>query len=306
MRANAFFSLATALAGFVLALACGDTATEPAAKGDGNEPQAERAQAALSTLDLATTTSVRDSGLLDALLPEFEAKTGIHVRVIAVGTGAALRMGVEGNADVLLTHAPISEQELVDSGVALKRVPFMENFFVIAGPEEDPAGIRNAVSVRDAYQRLAATESPYVSRDDDSGTHKCEVALMRAADLDAESSWPGFARTGAGMGLTLQVAGERRAYVLSDIGTFLAFRERIGLVVLSSDSADLRNVYAVLRIDPARFADRATPINGAGAVALESFLTSADTQQRIAEFGRDRFGRSLFTPLWATVATGSE
>ena len=306
MRSASLFNLAMVACFLTLTFGCGDDASELAEKRDRVAPKGGSAPAAQATLDLATTTSLRDSGILAALLPEFEERTGIRVRVIAVGTGAALRMGAEGNADVLLTHAQAAEQELVDSGAVLARVPFMENFFVIAGPEEDPAGIRAATSAPDAYRKLAATESPYVSRADDSGTHKREIALMRKAGVDTESRWPGLARTGTGMGFTLQVAGERRAYVLSDIATFLAFQERIDLVVLSRNSADLRNVYAVLRVDPARFAERATPINGAGALALESFLTNGETQRRIAEFGKERFGRPLFAPLLATTASGSE
>jgi len=243
---------------------------------------------------LATTTSVRDSGLLDTLLPVFQERTGISVRVVAVGSGAALRMGSDGNADVLLTHAPEGEQALVESGAALSRQPFMENYFVIAGPAEDPAGVREAGSAAEAYRRIAAYPAPYVSRGDDSGTHRRERALLAEAGLDAAGGWPGFASTGAGMGITLQVAGERRAYVLSDLGTFLAFEKRTGLVALSKPSPSLRNVYSVLRIDPARFAGR---INAEGAEQLAEFMVSADTQRRIAAFGRERLGRPLFQPL---------
>lgn len=245
---------------------------------------------------LATTTSVRDSGLLDTLLPDFRERTGIRVRVVAVGSGAALRMGAEGNADVLITHAPPAEEELVASGAALARRPFMENHFTIAGPPEDPAGVREAGSAAEALRRIAAKPAPFVSRGDDSGTHRREKALFAAAGLDADQRWEGFTRTGAGMGITLQVAGERRAYVLSDIGTFLAFRERIGLVELSKPSDELRNVYSVLRIDPQRFEGR---IHAAGAERFEAFLFEADTQRRIGEFGRERYGRSLFRPLAA-------
>ncbi len=201
-----------------------------------------RAEPAASLL-LATTTSVRDSGLLEALLPDFTGETGVRVRVVAVGSGAALRMGAEGNADVLLTHAPPGEEELVASGAVVARTPFMENHFVIAGPEQDPAGVRAASGPSDAYRRLAESSAPYVSRGDDSGTHRREQALMREAGLDPAGGWPGFRRTGSGMGLTLQVAGEKRAYVLSDIGTFLAFRDRTGLVALSKPDPELRNVY---------------------------------------------------------------
>jgi tungstate transport system substrate-binding protein len=246
------------------------------------------------SLLLATTTSVRDSGLLDALLPVFAERTGITVQVVAVGTGAALRMGREGNADVLVTHAEAGELELVAAGAALGRTPFLENHFVIAGPPEDPARVAEASDPADAYRRIAAAPAPYVSRGDDSGTHRREKALLAEAGLAQAGAWPGFAETGSGMGLTLQVAGERRAYVLSDIGTFLAYRERTGLVQHSRTHPSLRNVYAVLRIDPARFPGR---VRGEAAKRFEAFLTEDDTQRRIGEYGRERFGAALFTPL---------
>lgn len=243
---------------------------------------------------LATTTSVRDSGLLDTLLPVFRERTGIRVQVVAVGTGAALRMGRDGNADVLLTHAPSAERALVASGEVLERRPFMENHFVIAGPPADPARVASANSPEEAFRRIAALPAPYVSRGDDSGTHKREVALLEAAGLPRRGGWKGFARTGSGMGLALQVAGERRAYVLSDIGTFLAFESRTELAGLSKHSPGLRNVYSVLRIDPDRFEGR---IEARGAQEFADFLIEPDTQRRIAAYGRERFGRPLFRPL---------
>jgi tungstate transport system substrate-binding protein len=219
-------------------------------------PGAAAGDATVDILDLATTTSVRDSGLLDHLLPAFEERSGLDVRVIAVGTGAALRMGNEGNADVLLTHAPSAEEKLVASRAVVSRKPFMENFFVIAGPPEDLAGVANATSAADAYAKLARTNAPYVSRSDDSGTHKREVALMRSAGIDPADPWPGVARTGSGMGLTLQVAGERRAYVLSDIGTYLAFAKRIGLEPHTGTDPELRNIYSVMRVNRDPLPDR--------------------------------------------------
>jgi tungstate transport system substrate-binding protein len=243
---------------------------------------------------LATTTSVQDSGLLDTLVPVFLERTGIRVRVVAVGSGAALRMGADGNADVLLTHAPEGEETLVASGAALARRPFMENHFVIAGPAEDPADVRGAVSAADAYRRIAASGAAYVSRGDDSGTHRREKALLREAGLGTEDGWPGFASSGSGMGGTLQVAGERRAYILTDLGTFLAFARRVDLEALSEPTPELRNVYSVLRIDPERFAGR---INAEGAQRFEAFLLDPDTQRRIGAFGRERHGRPLFRPL---------
>jgi tungstate transport system substrate-binding protein len=243
---------------------------------------------------LATTTSVRDSGLLEALLPEFTRRTGIEVRVIAVGSGAALRMGRQGDADMLLTHAPTAEQLLVDAGIVRRRTPFMENHFVIAGPAADPAGIKAISTPEAALRAIARSQAAWVSRADDSGTHKREVALWEAAGLSPEASWEGLLHTGSGMGLSLQVAGEKRAYILTDIGTFLAFRERVDLVSLSTASESLRNVYSLLQLDASNF-DHA--LKTGQAEALERYLLSTDTQQRIGIFGQQRFGRAVFVPL---------
>ena len=244
-------------------------------------------------LILATTTSVRDTGLLDLLLPRFEAQAGVRVKALAVGSGAALRMGAEGNADVLVTHAPEGEEALLREGRVASRDPFMENFFVLAGPPADPAGVRDAAGAADALRRIAAAPAPYASRGDDSGTHQREQALLREAGLDAAGGWPGFVRTGSGMGQTLLVAGERRAYALSDVATFLAFQERTGLVALSRREPSLRNVYSVLVVKPA-------------GRALAEFLLAPATQREIAEFGRERFGEPLFTPLRPTAEAGAQ
>ena len=247
-------------------------------------------------LVLATTTSVQDSGLLDALLPAFSEETGIRVQVVAVGTGAALRMGREGNADALLTHAPEAERELVREGATAARLPLWENHFVIAGPEDDPAGVAEAATAIEAMKRIRRSAARFVSRGDDSGTHKRERALWRAAGVDPEDTWEGHASTGSGMGLTLQVAGERRAYVLSDVATFLAFRERTDLVELSGPDPALRNVYSLLRVRPERFPEG---VRGDLAEALERYLVRPDVAERVASFGLDRFGRSLFRPIAA-------
>lgn len=247
------------------------------------------------TLLLATTTSVRDTGLLDLLLPKFAAETGIRVKPIAVGTGAALRMGAEGNVDVLLTHAPDAEKKLVRSGALVDRQPFMENFFVIVGPPKDPAGVGEALNAADAYRRIASAEAAYLSRGDDSGTHKRERALLRAAKLDPAGGWPGFSQTGTGMGRTLQVANERLSYTLSDIGTYLAYEERLTIRSLSKPDPELRNVYSVLRVNAKRFERK---IHVDGAKRLADFLVREDTQATIGAFGVERFRRPLFTPLF--------
>jgi tungstate transport system substrate-binding protein len=242
---------------------------------------------------LVTTTSVRDTGLLGALLLVFEEQTGVRAQVIAVGSGAALRMGRDGNADVLLTHAPEGEKKLVASGAAVSRTPIMENYFVIAGPPEDPAGVRDASLPADAIRQIADGSARFASRGDDSGTHRREVALFEEAGLDPEARWSGFLSSGAGMGQTLQIAGEKRAYVLSDIGTFLAFRERIELESLSKPAPSLRNVYSVLRVNP----NRLDPVRAKRAEQFETFVLDPETQRQIADFGRERFGRPLFEPL---------
>jgi len=247
---------------------------------------------------LATTTSVQDSGLFDELLPLFTERTGIRVNLVAVGSGAALRMGAEGNADVLVTHAPQAEQELLLTGALASRRPFMENDFLIAGPPEDPAGVAGAGSASEALRRIAAAGAPFVSRGDDSGTHRRESELLRAAGLDPEAPWPGVLRTGSGMGLALQVAGERRAYVLADLGTFLALQGRTGLAELSRPAPDLRNLYSVLRVSPERFPE----VNARGARDFEAFLLAPEAQGRIARFGSERLGRPLFRALRAAEA----
>jgi tungstate transport system substrate-binding protein len=245
---------------------------------------------------LATTTSVQDSGLLDALLPHFMKQSGIRVRVVAVGTGAALRMGAEGNADLLLTHAPSAERALVDDGISTRRIEFMENHFVLAGPVADPAGVGDAADILHALRGIREAGAPFISRADDSGTNKKEKALLRAAGLDPKERWPALTRTGSGMGLSLQVAGQRSAYILSDIGTFLAFREKTGLVILSKPEPALRNVYSVLLLDTERF----PKLHGPEAKALAAFFGQPEIQALIADYGRERFGRALFQPIGFT------
>ncbi len=252
------------------------------------------ADAPARPLLLATTTSVQESGLLDALLPEFTRTEGFVVRVIAVGSGAAIEMARKGDVDVVLAHSPAAEEALVRDDIAARRTPLMENYFVLAGPPEDPAEVAQAESPEAAMGRIFARKAAFVSRADRSGTHVKEQSLFEAAGVDPAARWPGRVETGSGMGGSLLVAGEKRAYILSDIGTFLAFRDRIGLVVLSKPAPSLRNVYSILPLDPSRFE---RPLESEGAAALERYLASPAVQRRIRDFGRDRFGESLFSPL---------
>lgn len=250
---------------------------------------------------IATTTSLQESGLLDAILPGFADRSGYATRVVAVGSGAALEMGRKGDVDVVLAHSPADEEALVESGAARSRTPIMENYFVIVGPKDDPVGVAAAKSPEDAFARIERLRPPFVSRADGSGTHTKEKALFTAAGADPAIHWPGYVETGSGMGQSLLIAGEKRAYILSDIGTFLAFRDRIGLVVLSKHAESLRNVYSILQLDPARFE---RPIEVEGAKALERYLLSPEVQARIQAFGVDRFGEPLFVPLRVATDPG--
>lgn len=253
------------------------------------------ATAAPEEVILATTTSVRDSGLLDVLLPVFQKKTGLTVKLIAVGSGAAIQMARDGNADLVLSHAPEAEEKLVADGFALERRPMAENYFLLAGPPDDPAKVREAASAVDAMKRIAAAQAPYASRADESGTHQRERALLEAAGLDPEVRWPLMIRTGSGMGATLQVAAERRAYVLTDSGTFRSLRAHLDLVPLTGPDSALRNVYSVLRVAPGKFA--AGQIHAGVATKLADHLLSAETREVIQRFGAEGDDGPLFTPL---------
>lgn len=242
-------------------------------------------------LILATTTSTQDSGLLDVLIPPFEAQTGYKVQTVAVGTGQALQMGEEGNADVLLVHAPSSEVAFMEAGNGKDRFLVMHNDFIIVGPANDPAGISNVDSVIEALTRIYNSGSTFISRGDDSGTHKKELALWKSAALDpAGQAW--HLETGQGMGATLTVASEKGAYTLTDRATYLAQRENLQLEILLEGDPPLLNVYHVITVNP----DKWPKVNYEGALAFANFMTDPATQAVIAEFGLDKFGQPLFVP----------
>jgi tungstate transport system substrate-binding protein len=242
------------------------------------------------TLILATTTSTQDSGLLDVLIPRFEEESGIEVKVIAVGSGAALRMASRGDADAVLVHAPAAERPYVEAGDLVDGRGVMHNDFVIVGPSADPAGVRRLTSIDDVMRALA-TRATFVSRGDDSGTHSQEMALWAAARVDP----PSIARreeTGQGMGATLNVADQKRAYALSDRATYLSLRQRLDLAILFQGDASLRNVYHVYAVNPAKHSH----VKHDAARSFIDFLVSRPVQEAIAAFKRDEFGESLFFP----------
>ena len=242
---------------------------------------------------LATTTSTRDAGLLDSLLPLFERQTGYHVKVIAVGSGQALALGRRGDADVVLSHAPGAERPLADSGFLLRRRLVMHNDFLVVGPASDPAGLRGMSDAVAALRRLAAAGVTFVSRGDQSGTNLLELRLWKLAALDPAATgsvW--YVDAGQGMAATLMMADEKRGYTITDRATYLAWRDRVQLVPLAEGDPVLYNVYHVMEVNP-RNAPR---VNAQGARALADWLVAPETQRLIGAFGTSRFGQSLFVP----------
>lgn len=242
---------------------------------------------------LATTTSTQDSGLLDVLLPVFQRETGYVVKTIAVGSGQAIAMARRGEADVLLVHSPDDEERLVAEGYAIDRRPVMHNDFVIVGSASDPARIRQGRTSAEAFRRIAQSESLFLSRGDGSGTHTRELKIWKMADIEPEGRrW--YQQTGLGMGETLNVAAEKKAYTLTDRGTYLALdaRRRLGLEVFVQGEPFLLNVYHVMTVNPERW----PKVNLRGARAFADFLVSRKAQDLIGNFGRDRYGSPLFFP----------
>ncbi len=245
---------------------------------------------------LATTTSTQDTGLLDVLIPAFERASGLSVKTIAVGTGAALIMGEKGDADVLLVHAPKAEEQYMADGRGLERDLVMHNRFIIVGPASDPAHVHDATSAADAFKRIAAADVPFVSRADDSGTNKKELELWKIAGVLPRGAR--YISSGSGMADTLHIASQKDAYTLTDDGTYLAQRATLDLTSELDDAADLKNVYHVIVVKPI-----AGHINNqSGGEAFAKYLISADGQRLIGSFGQARFGRPLFAADAQTAA----
>jgi tungstate transport system substrate-binding protein len=243
-------------------------------------------------LILATTTSTQDSGLLDVLIPLFETELGYTVQTVAVGSGQAMKMGEEGNADVLLVHAPASEVTFMESGFGKDRALVMHNDFIIIGPASDPAGIKG-MAVADALKAIVAGSSTFISRGDESGTHKAELALWKKAEFDPQAATPAwYLETGQGMGASLTVASEKAAYVLTDRATYLANKDNLQLDILVEGDQSLLNVYHVITVNPAKW----EKVNFDGAMAFLKFMIEPSTQDAIGQFGVDKYGQPLFYP----------
>lgn len=255
-----------------LAAGCGEKAARPPAV----------------KLRLATTTSTDNSGLLQVLLPPFEERCNVKVEVIATGTGKALALGRNGDVDVLMVHAPAAELKFVEEGFGVNRRPFMHNDFIILGPREDPAGVKGLKEAAAAFRTIAQKEVAFVSRGDDSGTHRKEMALWALAGAKPSGRW--YLAVGQGMGATLTIADEKRAYTLSDRGTYLAMREKIKLEVLGEGDAALHNPYAIMAVNPARWPS----VKYREALMLIAWVTSPEGQQIIGGF--KKHGQRLFYP----------
>src|SRR5437899_11240559 len=240
---------------------------------------------------LATTTSTQDSGLLDVLVPLFEKQTGYSVKTIAVGTGQALALAARGEADVVLAHAPGLEKKYVADGKMLNRRLVMYNDVVIIGPADDPAKIKGTKKAANAMKAIASTGSRFVSRGDNSGTHTLEKALWKLAGVDPQAGW--YIESGQGMGATLGIADDRKAYTLTDRGTYLAFQKRVRLPILLEGDKPLLNIYSVMEVNPSN----GPKVNTAGGNAFADFLVSADVQKIVKTFGVDKYVQALFVPV---------
>jgi tungstate transport system substrate-binding protein len=242
------------------------------------------------TLILSTTTSTQDSGLLDVLVPMFEKATGYSVKTISVGTGQALALAARGEADVTLVHAPALEKKYAEEGKLSNRRLVMYNDFVVIGPTEDPAQIKGQPAV-EALKRIAAAQARFVSRGDKSGTHALELALWKQAGIEPKASW--YIESGQGMGQTLLVANERRAYAITDRGTYLAFQKRVDRPILVEKDRVLLNIYSVMEVNPAN----GPRVNAAAGKAFADFMIAPETQAVIKTFGVEKFGQPLFVPV---------
>src|SRR3990167_2375237 len=249
------------------------------------------ARAQSTIVILSTTTSTQDSGLLDVLVPMFEKQTGLTVKTISVGTGQALALAARGEADVTLAHAPSVERKYVEEGKLLNRRLVLYNDFVIIGPLEDPAKIKGLPKALDAMKRIAESRSRFVSRGDKSGTHTLELGLWKQAAVEPKGPW--YIESGQGMGQTLGIADDRRAYTLTDRATWLAFQKRVSLPLLVEKYRPLPSLSSVLEVAPAS----GPRVNAAGGKAFADFMLASEAKAAIKTFGEDKYGQPLFIPV---------
>lgn len=258
-----------------------------------NTDKQESKQVKQNDLILATTTSTQDSGLLEYLLPEFTKDTGIKVKTIAVGTGKAIKMGEDGEADVLLVHDTKSENKFVKDGNSKERHDVMYNDFVIVGPKEDPLKLKEITGenkTEEALRKIQENQATFISRSDDSGTNKKELKLWEGLKVDPKGNW--YVEAGAGMGDVLKMASEKKAYTLTDRGTYLSMKDKLNLDVVVEKDKDLKNQYGVMCVNPDKFKN----VNSKEAKEFEEWILSSKVQKEIENFKKEEYGQSLFTP----------
>lgn len=242
-------------------------------------------------LRLATTTSTCDTGLLDVLNKRFDEENNVKILTVCEGTGKAIATGELGAADVVMVHAVQAELKAVANGSFINRTYMMYNYFIIIGPENDPAGIKNATNATDAFSRIAAKQSPFISRGDDSGTDKMEKSIWKAANITPGGTW--YQSVGKGMGETITTADIQEGYTLSDRGTYLAMKDKIKLRLLfESDQKYLFNPYHVMAVNPAKFQNVKYEL----AMKYINYVTSPQGQDIIGNYGKDKYGEGLFVP----------
>ena len=277
--------------------ACGGSKTsepETAAPAAAEDASGASSGETVSTADskvirLSTTTSVNDSGLLPYLLPVFQAKTGYTVEVQSAGTGAAIQKAKDGNADLILVHAKASEEEFINEGYGVERLPFMYNYFVVVGPADDPAGIKDCANAAEAFAKIRESGSKFVSRGDDSGTHKAELKIWGDSKPDAAAdSW--YLSAGQGMSACLTMASEQQAYCLTDKATYLSNRDSLKLDILLEKGDDMMNTYSLIAVNP----DKIDGLNTAGAQAFIDWMLSDEASALIADYGVKEYGTNLF------------
>jgi tungstate transport system substrate-binding protein len=254
-------------------------------------PEEQQSTVVNKEIIMATTTSTQDSGLLDFLLPEFAKDTGYDVKVVAVGTGQAIKMGEDGEADVLLVHAKSSEEEFVKAGHGSQRFDVMYNDFILIGPKDDAKVKDNSQGeVLTALKYINDNKVKFVSRGDDSGTHKAELKLWKSASIEPSGDW--YVSAGKGMGAVIQMASEMKAYTLTDRATYLSMKDKIDLNIIVEQDPKLYNQYGVIAVNP----DKNDRINKDGAQAFVDWILSEKAQKLIGQFGVDKYGQALFIP----------
>lgn len=244
-----------------------------------------------SFIVVQSTTSTQNSGLLDAILPQFQSQSGISVRVVAVGTGQAIRNAINGDGDVLLVHDKAAEEKFVNEGWGVERFDVMYNDFILIGPSSDPAAVSGGNDIVEALKAIAMQQVPFASRGDDSGTHKAELRLWKTAKIDAQSdSGTWYRETGSGMGATLNVATGMGAYVLADRASWIAFGNKRDYQVMVEGDDRLFNQYGVILVNPSKH----KKVKARQGQAFINWLTGQEGQQAIANFQIDR--QQLFFP----------